>query len=141
MLSWVRERERKRENRAPCKVPFSNWIHACALASPRGAPGEQTGRTHRCYGTTGRTLVKRLVAARPPSPAVKVALATDDNIQIPRTILLIVTIRDFVSFFSAEKKSNSTITWQINNIRRRIIEYIKIVIKIVNFFDLIFLYF
>lgn len=66
-------------------APFSNWIHTYVHArvyaraytqGPRGVPGERTGRTHRCYGTTGRTLVKRLVAARPPSPAVKVALAT-----------------------------------------------------------------
>lgn len=48
----------------------------CVYDGPPRAPGERTGRTHRRYGTTGRTLVKRLVAARPPSPAVEVALAT-----------------------------------------------------------------
>jgi len=49
--------------------------YACTREPPR-SPSERTGRTHRCYGTTGRALVKRLVAARPSSPAVKVALAT-----------------------------------------------------------------
>lgn len=132
MLSWVRERER--ETGAPCKVPFSNWIHACALASPRGAPGEQTGRTHRCYGTTGRTLVKRLVAARLPSPAVKVALATDDTIRISRTKSPHRHDPRFCQLLFAKKRNQTPLAWKINrvSVRRRIMECIKI--EIVEFF-------
>lgn len=69
---------------------FLTW-HTCVctrvrsrIRGPPRGPGEWTGRTHRCYGTTGRTLVKSLVAARPPSPAVKVALATAETARIPR---------------------------------------------------------